>query len=289
MGAGMEYPKGRAGKYFSHRVIRLMLRTCAAQYIGCDGFALVVAIASTEDAKRYTGAVTFWNEQLAPLLAMSWGQLDRARRKAVSHGWLYYKKGGKGKVGVYWTLIPERFEELSAGPVDCDIGEFVSTELRNQTGKKRDQSAEQSVRETGDKRGTSAEHPTLTLTPYPIPSPKDTTAADAASVQTPKEPTAFDRFWKVYPRRTARGAAVTAFAKAVKRADAETIISSASEFAASPKGRGEFVPHPATWLNQDRWTDDRAAWQDSGARNGQPAIPSSGKIHDPTDDSFGTW
>lgn len=80
-----------------------------------------------------------------------------------------------------------------------------------------------------------------------------------------KEPSAdspFEKFWKCFPsvRKTGKRKAEEAFGRAVKRADAETIIAAAVEFANSPKGKGEFCPMPTTWLNGDCWNDDRAAW-----------------------------
>lgn len=72
---------------------------------------------------------------------------------------------------------------------------------------------------------------------------------------------AFGRFWIVYPRKIAKPAAAKAWKQAVCRADPEAIIAAAKEFSATPKGQaGEYCPHPATWLNQERWNDDRAEW-----------------------------
>jgi len=39
-------------------------------------------------------------------------------------------------------------------------------------------------------------------------------------------------------------------------------------FAVAVTGQSnQYIPHPATWFNQERWTDDRAtwvAWKDAG-------------------------
>lgn len=72
----------------------------------------------------------------------------------------------------------------------------------------------------------------------------------------------FDAFWAAYPRREGKGRAQEAFAKALLAKPAEAIIEAARAFAASPAGqRGRYTPHPATWLNQARYDDDRSAWQ----------------------------
>ena len=69
----------------------------------------------------------------------------------------------------------------------------------------------------------------------------------------------FERFWKEYPRRVAKDAALQKFVSAVRGGtSAEIIISAAARFAADPNLPREknFIPHPTTWLNQKRWNDD---------------------------------
>lgn len=67
----------------------------------------------------------------------------------------------------------------------------------------------------------------------------------------------FARFYQVYPRRTGRGQAVKAWRSAVKKADASVIIEAASLFAEQTRGTEQrFIPHPATWLNGERWADE---------------------------------
>ncbi len=74
----------------------------------------------------------------------------------------------------------------------------------------------------------------------------------------------FQRFWDAYPtkRRLGKKQAYAAWQKAIKTADAEAIVGKAAEYAASDRGQGEYSCMPATWLNQGRWEDDPAAWQD---------------------------
>jgi len=69
----------------------------------------------------------------------------------------------------------------------------------------------------------------------------------------------FDVLWQVYPRRIGKGAARTAFARASKKDDPITIIDAAHKYAEFCKLQGteqRFIPHLATWLNQERWDDD---------------------------------
>ena len=53
-------------RFFANRVIRLMCKTCLANELGADTVLLLTIIVSQEDAKRYLGPVTFYNNQLQP-------------------------------------------------------------------------------------------------------------------------------------------------------------------------------------------------------------------------------
>lgn len=79
-----------------------------------------------------------------------------------------------------------------------------------------------------------------------------------------KEELDFERFWRVFPRgrKKAKANAREAFQKAVCKADVETIIKAASEYAASEVANGRYVKMPQTWLNQECWNDDRESWRD---------------------------
>ena len=63
----------------------------------------------------------------------------------------------------------------------------------------------------------------------------------------------FERFWSSYPRKVGKGAAEKSWIKALQSTEADTIIASlvAYKFSEDPN----FIPHPATWLNQRRWED----------------------------------
>lgn len=124
------YPRRPA--YFAQRFIRLMVKTAAAQTIGTDAFALLAVIVTTEDARRYTGPVAYYNEQLMPLLGFgSRKRLVAARDKAIEAGWLFYSQGGKGVAGLYFVNIPKGLEQIPDGASD-ESGELCrsDTELK---------------------------------------------------------------------------------------------------------------------------------------------------------------
>lgn len=73
----------------------------------------------------------------------------------------------------------------------------------------------------------------------------------------PPDPDPFDEFWSIYPRRVGKRAASAAFGRARLRAPVEEILDGARRFARDPNlPESQYVPHPTTWLNADRWEDD---------------------------------
>lgn len=69
----------------------------------------------------------------------------------------------------------------------------------------------------------------------------------------------FDDFWGAYPRKVGKQDAAKAFAKL--KPDAEllarmlTAITAQHQTADWQKDGGQYIPHPATWLNGKRWED----------------------------------
>jgi hypothetical protein len=68
---------------------------------------------------------------------------------------------------------------------------------------------------------------------------------------------AFETFWKAYPRKVGKDAARRAFAKV--KVPVETLVAAVEAQKSSPqwtKDNGQFIPNPATWLNQGRREDE---------------------------------
>ena len=67
----------------------------------------------------------------------------------------------------------------------------------------------------------------------------------------------FPDWWATYPRHVGKGAARKAYAKAVKTVSPEALLAGVRRYAAARLGQDEsFTAHPATWLNQERWSDE---------------------------------
>jgi hypothetical protein len=68
----------------------------------------------------------------------------------------------------------------------------------------------------------------------------------------------FALFWSAYPKKTAKPSALTAFKKAKINGHLPDVLSDIEQKAQSDdwtKNSGQFIPNPATYLNQRRWED----------------------------------
>jgi len=66
----------------------------------------------------------------------------------------------------------------------------------------------------------------------------------------------FEIFWKLYPRKVGKPKAFSSFKKAVKSNESQLIIDSLKNHLTIWSGQEiEYIPHPTTWLNQERYND----------------------------------
>lgn len=85
-----------------------------------------------------------------------------------------------------------------------------------------------------------------------------------------EEDTEFDQFWKAYPKKKGKKAARKAWRLARDKPDLVAILNALAEQKKSKdwvKQGGEYIPHPATWLNQGRWEDEVT---EGGIRDREP-------------------
>lgn len=88
----------------------------------------------------------------------------------------------------------------------------------------------------------------------------------------PSDAALFDQFWATYPRKTDKGNAKKAWAKALKKKPAAEIIAAAAAYAAT-KPEPKFTAHPTTWLNGERWDDELARAPTDAPRRYLPEAP----------------
>lgn len=69
----------------------------------------------------------------------------------------------------------------------------------------------------------------------------------------------FEKFWKLYPKKKGKKAALKAWKKAADLPSIDrlrSVIEQEKQTEQWKKDRGQYIPHPATWLNEGRWADE---------------------------------
>jgi len=84
--------------------------------------------------------------------------------------------------------------------------------------------------------------------------------SDSDSNNTPISPNGdFEKFWNAYPRKSGKGKAWESWDKIKPNAQIQSRILEAiteqSKTEQWKKDKGQYIPFPATWLNQKRWED----------------------------------
>jgi hypothetical protein len=99
---------------------------------------------------------------------------------------------------------------------------------------------------------TPVSHKLLTEPPKEEPPKKN--IAQCAIERLPIEDL-FEQFWAAYPKKVGKGRAKPAFIKALKKTTLPEILK-ALEWQKAKWTDPQYIPHPASWLNGERWLDD---------------------------------
>lgn len=122
----------------------------------------------------------------------------------------------------------------------------------------KDRERKRHVRGIPQNSAESADPPFPSSQVSPTPPSNPTTLSPNPPI-VPPAPKAFERFWAEYPRKVGKGAARTAFERAVKKipdADPVGFIIAQLRRQRPTMTEPKFTPHPATWLNEERWLDE---------------------------------
>jgi len=77
--------------------------------------------------------------------------------------------------------------------------------------------------------------------------------------------------YQAYPKHVARATALVAIRKALQTEPFESLMEAVQAYAKAREGEPrQYTPYPATWFNQQRWTDDREEWG-----SGKPEMPAA--------------
>lgn len=135
-------------------------------------------------------------------------------------------------------------ELLTAGLwIEVDLGMQIHDYCEHQTSRKVVEAKREQVRNRVTRyREKSNAHVTLPET--------------ETETETDKRKDLFDEFWKIYPLKVGKGAALKAFLKATRTTDANIIIKGATRYKSDPNRSHTYTAHASTWLNAQRWLDE---------------------------------
>jgi len=114
----------------------------------------------------------------------------------------------------------------------------------------------------------------------------DIDSSTTSSVK-PITPKMFDKFWELYPRKINKGAAKTKWESICNKPRNERPTWEQIEQALTSQKKTKqwqelkFIPHPTTWLNQQRWLDDPDEIDKNHDLINDSSKPSQGSNEDP--------
>ncbi len=90
-------------------------------------------------------------------------------------------------------------------------------------------------------------------------------------------PAMFEQWWRLYPRKVDKGKAKTKWGQICRRADRPTFAqlrdAVTAQAATDRWATPQYIPHPTTWLNQERWLDDPAEMNNGSTLTADPTEP----------------
>lgn len=103
-------------------------------------------------------------------------------------------------------------------------------------------------------------YPCITFTPTPEPRSPKPSLEPSIEPYTSKDDEVnyyFDQLWEMYPRKVGKGQARKAFKAASKKIEFYDLLPKLMDYVETLNGKDkQYMPHLATWLNGERWTDE---------------------------------
>jgi phage replication O-like protein O len=189
--------------------------------------------------------------QIAEMTGLRQPHVSRAKASLLSKHILFEEDGKIGFQKNYELWTVKGFVHTNSGIRSHTDSGIKTAESHTNSGRSHTNSGINPIPELGDskeKKATNKSNTTQSDTVRHSPNPLS------------KDIVAFDNFWQLYPRKVGKGAAKKVWAK-LKPDDAlvQRILEAVSEQRDSvqwARDGGQYIPHPATWLSQERWDDE---------------------------------
>jgi len=157
-------------------------------------------------------------------------------------------------------LTAEQMVEL-AETMDAGRSGGAERQARYREKKKAEKHGDVTRDVTGDaslplEEKVSPRPPSKTQSPYTPSPPK---GGSVPKIIPFAKPNGFERFWEACPRKVGKGAARKAFDRALAKIGSDdplAVLLAALERVKPTWTDLQYAPHPATWLNEERWEDE---------------------------------
>ena len=239
----------------------------------------VVAFSSDEVALFHV-LLNVWNAARRPEIVQQWASTTKqrsglsvpkiadARKKLSDKGVIYFLKESNRKVPKYslnalFELPDPLLPENDSKPVSKDCSKSGSKHA----------SKRGSLNKVSSRVSSSSSS-------RPPKSPK----GDLVKV---------DEIYQSYPKKVGKKSALKAITKALKTTDHTTLLERTKAYAKAVEGGDpQFIPYPAKWFRDERYSDDPSTWSPSPSSSSAPDKPRQtveelmkGKVVDIIDDS----
>jgi hypothetical protein len=251
------------------RAPNVLVRAELARKVGVYGIAVYCCLASHADQHGicWVALITIARE-----LVIAKPTVNKAIKALKTAGLVTISRPQDRDAGSNsntYTLTP--IDSLSLFPFDHDQQPPPVNDV-NRTSKRGEPPPVNDVNRTG-KRGEPEQDP--------LTRPNEQDPMNKPPLPPKGERDGFEKFWEAYPRKVAKKKAHRAWAKLKQSPELLAMMVDALNKQKSwdqwTKDGGQFIPHPATWLNQERWTDEELKGETNGpqARNGHASAAPS--------------
>jgi hypothetical protein len=76
-----------------------------------------------------------------------------------------------------------------------------------------------------------------------------------------------EQIYSAYPKKVGKPAALRAIRRALRKHSFEFLLERTQLFAKTCNSPADFIPHPSTWFNQQRFNDDPVTWRTSDTQS----------------------
>ncbi len=199
--------------------------------------ALYFALLHCANRAGFPEEICIPNSTLLSMIGMEIRDLYRTRNLLEQIGLVEIEKGKRGQSATYrLTPISDRISDNISDRISDNISDTYGNIYRQDKDKEKDYK--------------------------PPKPPKGVTEA--------KRPALFNEFWTAYPRKVGKGDAIKAWNKLDLTDELVSRIMEAVRVQRTweqwQRDGGRYIPHPSTWLNQQRWEDEGTVFPEDQKR-----------------------